>query len=107
MGNIKTLWQLLQDIVEKEERRFSLYDFLMYASDDERKEIHEKLVDADSKQYFAFMDSYNFVNEDEVYCATVEYYEKTMDRTASIGEHMDLYENVDYYIREKNLQFDE
>ena len=107
MENIKTLWQLLQEIVEKEEKRFSLHDFLTDASNEERKDIEAKLTDADAKQFFEFMDGYNFVNRDEVYLATVEYYEKSMERAASIWECMDLRESVDYYIDEKNLQFDE
>lgn len=107
MQNIKTLWQLLQEVVEKEEKRFSLYEFLEDATKEEKREIKNKLVDADNKQFFEFMDWYTFVNKDEVYSAVCEYYEFTMDRSASMGECLDLRESADYYIDEKNLNFDE
>jgi hypothetical protein len=42
----------------------------------------DKLVDADTNQFFEFMDTYNFVSESEVYMAVCEYFEKTMDRQA-------------------------
>lgn len=107
MQNLKTLWQLLQEVVEKEEKRFSLHDFLLESTEEDRKSIETKLTDADSKQFFEFMDWYTFVNKDEVYSAVCEYYEFTMERSASIWECLDLRESADYYIDEKNLNFDE
>ena len=107
MQNLKTLWQLLQEVVEKEEKRFSLHDFLLESTEEDRKNIETKLTDADTKQFFEFMDWYTFVNRDEVYSAVCEYYEFTMDRSASMWECLDLRESADYYIDEKNLNFDE
>lgn len=107
MENTKTLWQLLQNVVENEEKRFSLYEFLKEATKEERKEIANKLVDADRKQFFEYMDGFDFVNETEVYMACSEYYEKTMDRAISMWECGDISEVADDYIREKNLTFDE
>lgn len=107
MQNLKTLWQLLQEVVEKEEKRFSLHDFLLESTEEDRKDIETKLTDADTKQFFEFMDWYTFVNKDEVYSAVCEYYEFTMDRSASMWECLDLRESADYYIDEKNLNFDE
>lgn len=107
MKNLKTLWQLLQEVVEKENKRFSLHDFLLEATEEDRKNIEKKLTDADTKQFFEFMDWYTFVNKDEVYSAVCEYYEFTMDRSASMWECLDLRESADYYIDEKNLNFDE
>jgi hypothetical protein len=49
---------------------------------EDRKKYSDKLIDEDSKQFFEFMDTYNFVSESEVYMAVCEYYEKTMDRPA-------------------------
>lgn len=107
MQNLKTLWQLLQEVVEKEEKRFSLHDFLLESTEEDRKDIEKKLTEADTKQFFEFMDWYTFVNKDEVYSAVCEYYEFTMDRSASMWECLDLRESADYYIDEKNLNFDE
>lgn len=107
MDWIKTLWELLQGIVENEEKWYSLHEFLLESTDEDRKRIHDKLVDEDTKQFFEYMDGYDFVNEDEVYMAVCEYYEKTMNRALSMWEMWDMSENADYYMRERNLNFDE
>lgn len=107
METIKTLWQLLQEVVEKENKRFSLYEFLEDATKEEKREIKNKLVDADNKQFYEYMDGFSFVNETEVYMACSEYYEKVMDRAISMWECGDISEVADDYIREKNLNFDE
>lgn len=105
--DIKTLWELLQEVVEKEEKRFSLHDFLLESTEEDRKRIEEKLTDEDSKQFFNYMDWFTFVNKDEVYMACCEYYEKSMNRTISMWEMNDLYELADYYMQEKNLNFED
>lgn len=107
MENVKTLGTMLQNIVEEDWKYFNLFDFLTDSTDEDRKIIQDKLVDADSKQYFEYMDTYNFVSEDEVYMATCEYYEKTMDRALYMGELNDMSENADYYIRERWYEFEE
>lgn len=105
--NLKTLWQMLQEIVENEEKWYSLHEFLLESTDEDRKIIQDKLVDMDYKQFYEFMDSYTFVNETEVECAVNEYYEFVMDRPTSMWEMWDLSEVAYDYIREKNLRFDE
>lgn len=107
MEDIKTLWQMLQNIVEKEEKRYSLFDFLVKSTDEERKGINDKLMDEDRKQFFEFMDTYTFVNGDEVYMACCQYYEKTIDRGISMWECGDMSEVADDYIRERWLNFDD
>lgn len=107
MENVKTLGTLLQNIVEEDWKYYNLFDFLTDSTEEDRKRIQDKLVDADSKQFFEYMDAYNFVNSDEVYMATCEYYEKTMDRSLYMWEMGDMSENADYYMRERNLNFDE
>ena len=107
MENLKTLWQLLQEVVEKEDRYFSLYDFLEEENRYARRDIKEKLEKADQKQFYEFMDWYTFVNETEVYMAVCEYYEKTMDRPISMWECGDMSDVADDYIRERNLKFDD
>lgn len=86
MENVKTLGELLQDIVEKENKYFSLYDFLDEDNHLIRKDIKDKLEKAEQKQFFEYMDGYNFVNPDEVYMAVSEYTEKVMNRPLSMGE---------------------
>ena len=61
-------------------------EFHQYFSltDEDRKIVQDKLVDADYKQFYEFMDSYSFVNKDEVYMAVCEYYEFVMNRPISM-----------------------
>lgn len=77
---------MLQDIVEKEDKYFSLYDFLDEDNHLIRKDIKDKLEKAEQKQFFDYMDAYDFVNSDEVYMAVSEYTEKVMNRPLSMGE---------------------
>ena len=104
---LKTLWQLLQEVVEKSEKYFSLYDFLDEENHFWREDIKKKLEKADNKQFYEFMDGFTFVNETEVYMAVCEYYEKTMDRAISMWECGDMQDVADDYIREKNLKLDD
>lgn len=107
MENVKTLGELLQDVVEKENKYFSLYDFLDEDNHLIRKDIKDKLEKAEQKQFFEYMDGYNFVNSDEVYMAVSEYTEKVMNRPLSMGEMWDMSEIADYYMSERWLEFDE
>lgn len=107
MENVKTLGELLQDIVEKENKYFSLYDFLDEDNHLIRQDIKDKLEKAEQKQFFEYMDGYNFVNSDEVYMAVSEYTEKVMNRPLSMGEMWDMSEIADYYMSERWLEFDE
>lgn len=107
MENVKTLGELLQDIVEKENKYFSLYDFLDEDNHLIRKDIKDKLEKAEQKQFFEYMDGYNFVNSDEVYMAVSEYTEKVMNRPLSMGEMWDISDIADYYMSERWLEFDE
>lgn len=104
---IKTLWELLQEIVEETDNWYSLHEFLLEASEEERKEIEKKLVDADYKQFYEYMDWFTFVNKDEVHMACSQYFEATMNRAISMWESMDLYDAADDYIDNRNLNFDE
>lgn len=107
MENVKTLWELLQEIVENSEKYYSLYEFLEEENSNRRKDIRKKLEEADNKQFYEYMDWIHFVNEEEVYCAVSEYYEKVMNRPLSMGECGDMSEITDDYIRNKNLKFDD
>ena len=107
MENVKTLGTMLQNIIEEDWKFYSLFEFLTDSTAEDRKLYKDKLVDADTNQFFEFMDTYNFVSESEVYMAVCEYFEKTMDRQTYMWELWDLSENADYYIRERNLNFDD
>lgn len=105
---IKTLWELLQEAIENDDDKwYSIHEFLLYSTGEDRKRIEEKLTDMESKQFYEYMDWFNFVNEDEVHMACQQYFEATMNRAISIGECLDLDEIVDDYIRNKWLEFDE
>ena len=106
MENYKTLGQMLQEIVENEEKRYSLHEFLLESTDEDRKTVQDKLVDADQKQFYEYMDWFTFVDENEVYSAVCDYYEFTMDRPISMGECWDMSEVADDYIRERGLKFE-
>jgi hypothetical protein len=106
-GDLKTLGTMLQNIVEEDWKFYSLFEFLTGSTEEDRKKYMDKLVDADRKQFFEFMDWYTFVNETEVNTAVSEYFEKTMDRDLSMWEMWDISENAEYYMRERNLNFDE
>ena len=98
---------MLQNIVENEGKWYSLFEFLVESTDEDRKIVQDKLVDADYKQFYEFMDTYSFVNRDEVYMAVSQYYEFVIDRPISMGECGDLSECADDYIENRNLKFDD
>lgn len=103
----KTLGQMLQNIVEDSNERFSLHEFLLESTEEDRKEIESKLVDADYKQFYEFMDTYSFVNKSEVEMAVCEYVEFVNDRPLCMWEMGDIYDIVDDYIENRNLKFDD
>ena len=107
MEDVKTLWQLLQEVVEKEDKYYSLYDFITEENSNRRKDIRQKLERADNKQFYEYMDAFHFVNSDEIYMAVSEYYEKVMNRPLCMWECGDMYEIAEDYMRERNLNFDE
>lgn len=103
---LRTLWQLLQDVVEEDDNYYSLIEFLLDSTEEDRKRIEQKLAEADQKQFLDYMNGYTFVNRDEVYCAVSEYYETVMDRPLSMGECGDMSEIADGYIADKGLKFE-
>ena len=104
---LKTLWQLLQQVVEEDDNWYSLIEFLLDSTEEDRRRIEQKLAEADQKQFLEHMDMYSFVNKDEVYMAVSEYYEHVMDRPLCMGECSDMYEIADGYIADKGLKFED
>ena len=108
MENVKTLWELLQLVVEQDDdRRYSLHEFLLESTEEDRKRIEGKLTDADCKQFYEYMDGFDFVNKTEVEMAVSEYVEHVNQRPLCMWEMWDLREIVEDYIDERNLKFDE
>lgn len=108
MENLKTLWQLLQLVVEQDDdRRYSLHEFLLESTEEDRKRIEGKLTEADQKQFYEYMDWFNFVNRNEVECAIGDYIEHVNQRPLWMWEMWDLREIVEDYMDERNLNFDE
>lgn len=108
MENLKTLWQLLQLVVEQDDdRRYSLHEFLLESTEEDRKRIEKKLTEADCKQFYEYMDWFNFVNRNEVECAVGDYIEHVNQRPLWMWEMGDLREIVEDYMNERNLKFDE
>ena len=108
MENLKTLWELLQLVVEQDDdRRYSLHEFLLESTEEDRKRIESRLVDADQKQFYEYMDYFTFVNKTEVEMAVSEYVEHVNQRPLCMWEMWDLREIVEDYISERNLEFDD
>ena len=108
MENLKTLWQLLQLVVEQDDdRRYSLHEFLLESTEEDRERIEGKLTEADQKQFYEYMDWFNFVNRNEVECAIGDYIEHVNQRPLWMWEMWDLREIVEDYMNERNLDFDE
>ena len=107
MENIKTLWELLQLVVEQDDDRwYSLHEFLLESTEEDRKRIQDRLVDADQKQFYEYMDWFTFVNKTEVEMAVCEYVEHVNQRPLCMWEMGDLREIVEDYMNERNLDFD-
>lgn len=106
-SNYKTLGQMLQNIVEDSNERFSLHEFLLESTEEDRKKVESQLVDADYKQFYEFMDSISFVNRTEVQMAVCEYLEFVNDRPLCMWEMWDIYDIVDDYIEKRNLKLDD
>ena len=104
LENIKTLWQLLQEIVEEQEYYYSLHEFLLESTEEERKEVEHELVDRDYKQFYEYMDAIKFVNKAEVNIAVCEYLEHVNNRPLCMWEMWDVSEVVDDYINTRWLE---
>lgn len=107
MDNLKTLWTMLQEVVENEDKWYSLHEFLLESTEEDRKIVQDKLVDADYKQFYEFMDAYTFVNEEEVHMAVCEYVEFVNNRPLCMWEMWDISEIVEDYITNRNLNFED
>jgi hypothetical protein len=77
----------------------------MYASEEDRKQIDYKLVDLDTKQYYEYLDSFNFKNMDQLEAKICEYVEYTNRNPLGMGDMGDISDMADDYARERKLPF--
>ena len=101
MENIKTLWQLFQEIIENDgDRRYSIHEFLLYSNEEDRKRVENELANKDAEQMQAYLWWFNFVNKKEVYLAACEYIEHVNQRPLCMWEMWDIWDAVEDYISE-------
>ena len=103
LEELKTHWQMFQDIIHED--FYSIMDFLLYSTEENRKETEKKLTEMDYKQYYGYLDSLNFKNKDELETAICEYVEYTNQQELGMGEMFDISDMADEYARERKLPF--
>lgn len=104
INELKTLWQMLQEVVEDQDYYYSLHEFLLESTEEERKEVEKELTERDYKQFYEYMDSFSFVNKTEINMAVNEYLEYVNNRPLCMGEMWDVSEVVDDYITTRWLE---
>ena len=105
LEELKTQGQMLQEI--NQEYFYNLNDMLIYSTEEQRKEIEQKLVDMDYKQYYEYLDSINFENKDQLESEICKYCEYVNQQPLWMGEMGDISDMADDYIREKELPFND
>lgn len=105
LEQLKTHYQMLQEIIQED--FYSVLDFLLYSTEENRKETEKKLTDLDYKQYYEYLDSFTFENRDELEAAICKYCEYVNQRDLGIGEMWDVSEMAYDYIKERWLPFDD
>lgn len=102
LEELKTLWQFLQEIINED--YYSLHDFLIYATEEDRKRVEHELTDKDYNQYYEYLDSLTFENRDELETAICEYIEYTNKQPLWMWEMWDISDMADDYINERWLE---
>lgn len=100
---LKTHWQMLQEIIHED--RYNLMDFLLYSTEENRKETESELTDRDSEQYYKYLDSLNFENKDQVEAAICEYVEYVNQQPLWMWEMGDISDMAEDYIEQRKLPF--
>ena len=96
---------MLQEIVNED--YYSLHDFLLYSTEEDRKRIESELVDRDRDQYYKYLDSLEFENKDELEAEVCRYIEHTNQSQLGMGEMGDVSEMADDYIEHRGLPFND
>lgn len=94
---------MFQDLVNED--YYSINDFLIYSTEEDRKRIESELVDRDRDQYYKYFDSLEFKNKDELETAICEYCEYVNKQPLGMGEMGDISDMADDYARERELPF--
>ena len=105
LEELKTQGQMLQEI--NQEYFYNLNDMLIYSTEEQRKEIEQKLVDMDYKQYYEYLDSINFENKDQLESEICKYCEYVNQQPLWMGEMGDISDMAEDYIRERGLPFND
>ena len=103
LKELKTFWQFLQEIVSED--YYSLHDFLLYSTEEDRKKAESELTDRDSEQYYKYLDSLNFENQDQVESAICEYIEYVNQQPLWMWEMGDISDMAEDYIEQRKLPF--
>ena len=103
LKELKTMGQILQEIVNED--YYSLHEFLLDSTEEYRKEVESKMTDIDYKQYYAYLDSFNFENSDQLEAKICEYIEYVNQQPLGMGEMGDISDMADDYARERELPF--
>ena len=103
LEELKTHWQMFQDIIHED--YYSINDFLIYSTEEDRKRVESELVDRDSKQYYKYLDSLKFEDQDTLETAICEYCEYVNQQQLGMGEMFDISDMADDYARERKLPF--
>lgn len=100
---LKTSGEMLLDIIH--ESYYSLHEFLLDSTEEDRKKAENELTDRDYKQYCQYLDVLKFENKDQLEKAICEYCEYVNQQQLGMGEMWDISDMAEDYAREKKLAF--
>lgn len=103
LEELKTHWQMLQEIIHED--FYSLHDFLLDSTEENRKETEKKLTDRDCKQYYEYLDSIKFEDRDQLESEICKYCEYVNQQPLGMGEMGDISDMAEDYARERKLPF--
>ena len=103
LEELKTMGQILQEIVNED--YYSLHEFLLDSTEEERKRIEKEMTDRDCKQYYEYLDSIKFENKDQLEREICMYCEYVNQQPLGMGEMLDISDMADDYARERKLPF--
>ena len=105
LEELKTMWQILQEIVNED--YYSLHEFLLDSTEEERKRIEKEMTDRDCKQYYEYLDSITFEDRDQLESEICKYCEYVNQQPLGMWEMGDISEMAEDYARERKLPFHE
>jgi len=103
LEELKTMWQILQEIVNED--YYSLHEFLLDSTEEERKRVEKEMTDRDCKQYYEYLDSITFENRDHLESEICKYCEYVNQQPLGMWEMLDISEMAEDYARERKLPF--